>query len=62
MKFVKVRSLFCIFRLTSPVTCDSLLWWSFCGHIVVARRRLDTWCKGMAGRFRHSAKEGTKNK
>ena len=36
-KVGKVRSVFCIFHLTTSRTCDSLLSWSFCGHIVVGR-------------------------
>jgi hypothetical protein len=32
-------SLFCIFRLTTSRTCDSLPWWCCCGHIVAGGRR-----------------------
>jgi hypothetical protein len=37
--FDPLHIFYCFFRLTSLGTCDSLLWWSFCGHIVVGERR-----------------------
>ena len=38
-EFRKVRSLLCIFRLTTSRAYDSLLWWWCCGHIVAGGRR-----------------------
>jgi hypothetical protein len=43
----KAPHFFCIFRLTSPETCDSLLLWSCSGHFVAVGRREAPRRKGM---------------